>query len=299
MRKISFIYLVLTLCCALSFAQLNKAKAEPTKAKVVFKTSGPSVSLTCNASGVATGFNFYRATGSCPAGSYTRLGTSPMSLSCSYTDTSVSPGTTYCYVATELNSLNQESGYSNTAQAVVPGLPTVTGVAPPTGAAAGGTSVTITGTNFVSGATVTFGGVAAISVVFVSSTSITATTPAGTGAVAVIVTNPDGSNGSLANAFTYIALPNPPTGLTVGTITAGNVPLNWLPPVPENGLILASFTVYRAPKAGMTNPQKLASVPATTTSYVDSTCTSKCFYKVEAMYTVLPNYSNIVGPVTP
>jgi hypothetical protein len=40
----------------------------------------------------------------------------------------------------------------------------------------GGTSVTITGTNFLSGATVTFGATAATSVVVVSGTQITATT---------------------------------------------------------------------------------------------------------------------------
>ena len=36
--------------------------------------------------------------------------------------------------------------------------PTVTSVSPNSGSAAGGTAVTITGTNFVSGATVAFGG---------------------------------------------------------------------------------------------------------------------------------------------
>ena len=51
--------------------------------------------------------------------------------------------------------------------------------------------MTITGTNFAAGATVTFGGTAATNVVVVSSTSITATTPAGSaGAVTVTVTNP-------------------------------------------------------------------------------------------------------------
>ena len=39
--------------------------------------------------------------------------------------------------------------------------------------------MTITGTNFAAGATVTFGGTAATNVVVVSSTTITATTPAG------------------------------------------------------------------------------------------------------------------------
>jgi IPT/TIG domain len=56
--------------------------------------------------------------------------------------------------------------------------PTITSIDPTSGAVAGGTSVTITGTNFVSGATVTFGGVAATDVVVVNSTTITCTAPA-------------------------------------------------------------------------------------------------------------------------
>ena len=68
-------------------------------------------------------------------------------------------------------------------------VPTVSSVCPNSGSTAGGTAVTITGTNFVAGATVTFGGNAATNVVVVSSTSITATTPAGSaGAVTVTVT---------------------------------------------------------------------------------------------------------------
>ena len=79
-------------------------------------------------------------------------------------------------------------------------------VAPNNGPTGGGTGVTITGTNFAAGATVTFGGTAATNVVVVSSSSMTATTPAHTaGAVTVMVTNPGGLNGSLTNGFTYNA----------------------------------------------------------------------------------------------
>ena len=86
-------------------------------------------------------------------------------------------------------------------------VPTVTGVSPNNGSTAGGTAVTITGTNFASGATLTFGGIAASSVVVVSSASITAITPAGTaGAVTVTVTNPGAQSGTLANGFTYSAV---------------------------------------------------------------------------------------------
>ena len=67
-------------------------------------------------------------------------------------------------------------------------------------------AVTITGTNFGPGATVTFGAAAATNVVVVSSTTITATTPAGSiGAVTVTVTNVGSQSGSLANGFTYNA----------------------------------------------------------------------------------------------
>ena len=84
----------------------------------------------------------------------------------------------------------------------------MTSVSPNNGPAAGGTGVTITGANFVSGATVTFGGTAATSVVVTNSTTITATTPAhAAGAVNVVVTNPDTQTGTLTNGFTYNAIP--------------------------------------------------------------------------------------------
>jgi hypothetical protein len=87
---------------------------------------------------------------------------------------------------------------------VIAAAPTVTSVAPATGPAAGSTSVTVSGTNFQAGATVTFGGVAATGVTVVNSTTITCTTPAGAaGAVNVVVRNPDAQTGTLVNGFTY------------------------------------------------------------------------------------------------
>jgi hypothetical protein len=52
--------------------------------------------------------------------------------------------------------------------------------------------VTLTGTGFVEGATVTFGETAAPDVIFGDATTLTAIFPPGTGAVEVVVTNPDG-----------------------------------------------------------------------------------------------------------
>lgn len=68
----------------------------------------------------------------------------------------------------------------------------------------GGQSITITGYNFLSGATVTFGGVAATSVTYASMTSLTAVTPAhAAGPVDVVVTNPNGISATLAAGVTY------------------------------------------------------------------------------------------------
>jgi len=76
-------------------------------------------------------------------------------------------------------------------------------VSPVTGAAAGGTSVTITGNNFGSTAAVTFGGTSATSVVVTSPTTITCITPAhSAGAVAVAVTTNEQAV-SAAAAFLY------------------------------------------------------------------------------------------------
>ncbi len=107
--------------------------------------------------------------------------------------------------------------------------PTVASVQPQKGKTAGGTALTITGTNFIAGqTTVTVGGVAAL-VTAVTSGSLAATTPANVaGAADVVVTTPIGS-ATLAHAFTYFAppvitsfAPSQGTSGTVVTITGQN-----------------------------------------------------------------------------
>lgn len=110
-----------------------------------------------------------------------------------------------------------------------PPAPTVTGVSPNNGSPSGGTSVTITGTNFTdstgawTASGVTFGGVAATSVVVVNATTITCVSPAGTGTVDVKVTTPGGTSAaSGADQFTYnsnlavISSVNPNLGPSAG-----------------------------------------------------------------------------------
>ncbi|MHC5019417.1 MAG: IPT/TIG domain-containing protein [Planctomycetota bacterium] len=111
--------------------------------------------------------------------------------------------------------------------------PTFSSVNPSSGPAAGGTLITITGTNFVAGATVAVGGAAATSVGFVNGTTLTAVTPAGTaGSAAILVTNPDANSVNQAAAFTFTVVPpnpqsvtpavGPLAGSTLITITGSN-----------------------------------------------------------------------------
>jgi hypothetical protein len=82
-------------------------------------SKGHSVDLSWNASTSQNviGYNVYRGTRS--GGPYTQINP-VLDASTVYTDTSVADGTTYYYVTTAVNSDNQESIYSNEAQAIIP-----------------------------------------------------------------------------------------------------------------------------------------------------------------------------------
>ena len=85
--------------------------------------------------------------------------------------------------------------------------PTVTGISPVTGPIAGGTNVTITGTNFVDITNATIGGKPVGALLVVSSTQITGTTPAATGAggVDVVVNSSNHGWGTCGGCFVYHA----------------------------------------------------------------------------------------------
>jgi hypothetical protein len=99
---------------------------------------------------------------------------------------------------------------------------TLTSLSPTSGPTSGGTVITLTGTNFVSGATVRVGGVAASAVTFLSATQVRATTPAGTaGARDVQITNPNGQSATRAGAFTYTSSSSSAPTVTSLSITSG------------------------------------------------------------------------------
>src|ERR1019366_6364042 len=91
-----------------------------------------------------------------------------------------------------------------TYQAAPPPAPAVTRITPSSGPAAGGTVVTVTGSN-LSGGSVSFG-TAAASAVTCTASSCTATSPAGTGTVNVTVTTTAGTSATTAaDQYTYQA----------------------------------------------------------------------------------------------
>ncbi|WP_435848491.1 IPT/TIG domain-containing protein [Streptomyces javensis] len=85
--------------------------------------------------------------------------------------------------------------------------PTLTAISPATGPAAGGTAVTLTGTNLLGATAVRFGAVNATSFTVVSATQITAVAPLGSGTVQVTVTTPGGTSNGVS--YTYVAVPVP------------------------------------------------------------------------------------------
>ena len=102
-------------------------------------------------------------------------------------------------------------------------LPAVTSVTPGVGPEAGGTTVTITGTNLTEATAVRFDSANATSFTVNSATSITAISPAGTGTVDVTVTAPHGTSPTGSpDRFSYLP---PPTVTRVkpqeGRVTGG------------------------------------------------------------------------------
>ena len=180
--------------------------------------------------------------------------------------TATTPAGTTGAVTVTVTVNGQNGSLANGFAYVVP--PTVTNVSPNSGSTLGGTAVTITGSNFVTGATVTFGVAAATNVAVVSSTTITATTPAGTaGAVTVSVTNLGSQSGSLASGYTYVVLPTvssvspnngPQAGGTAVTITGTNfatgATVKFGATAASNVVVVSSTTITAATPAGNAGP---------------------------------------------
>jgi hypothetical protein len=114
---------------------------------------------------------------------------------------------------------------ATTVSNVLTKVPTVLSIVPPIGPPTGGTAITISGTNFDPGATVTIAGNPCTSVVVVSASEITCTTPShNSGPVSVVVTNPTATE-TATQTFTYYTSAQSVPGFAVnlgGGISVGH-----------------------------------------------------------------------------
>lgn len=110
----------------------------------------------------------------------------------------------------------------------------VTAVSPNSGTTFGGTTLTITGSGFQTGAAVQIGGTPATDVTVTTPTTLTAKTPAHVAGAADVRVTVATKTGTLANAFTFV---KPVTGANTAPVVST---ISVQPPRPDQPLTLAS-----------------------------------------------------------
>jgi hypothetical protein len=191
--------------------------------------------------------------GSAPTASSARCA-NPIKVSQSQTikAIAISPGMASSAVATAAYTISASTA-----------APTVTGIGPAVGSSAGGTSVTIVGTNFTGVKAVDFGTTQATSFTVNSATSITAVSPAASGSVHITVVTAGGTSATTtADVFSYGAVPSI-TGLSPASATVGSAAI----PLTVNGDNFTSDAVVQWNGAPLTttfvsSTQLTATIPA-------------------------------------
>jgi hypothetical protein len=188
--------------------------------------------------------------------------------------------------------------------------PTISSVSPASGAIAGGTSITITGTGFVSGANVKVGGLTCSSPVVVSPTSITCITPSNiAGTYGIMVTNADGQNDSVAGLYTYQAAPSvvsvtPAAGALAGSTAITITGANFIASATVNvgASACAGVSVVNSTSITCNTPANTAGVYAITVTNFDSqsgALASAFTYQAAPTVTGLsPNVGALAGGTT-
>lgn len=185
-------------------------------------------------------------------------------------------------------------------------VPLVSSISPTSGPTAGGTTVTISGTNFTGATAVTFGATAATSFTVNSNFSITATSPAGTGTVDVRVTSEGGtSTASAADQFTYAGAPvvtslSPTSGSLGGgtsvTITGNN--FSGATAVTFGATAATGFTVNSATSITATSPAGTGTVDVRVTTAGGTSATSAADQFTYTAGPAVTSISPTTGPTT-
>ncbi|MFC9235381.1 IPT/TIG domain-containing protein [Streptomyces decoyicus] len=234
----------------------------------------PAVLSVSPASGSTAGGNPVTVTGTGFTGATAvRFGATPSSFTVN-SDTQITAttpsgtGTVQVTVTTPSGTSNQFVTYAYVATAA----PVLSSVVPSSGPAAGGTSVTLTGSGFSGAAVVRFGAVSA-SFVVNSGTQITATAPAGSGTVQVTVTGPGGTSNGVPFTYTSVSAPVlssvvPSSGPAAGgtTVTLTGTGLATANAVRFGATPAASFTVVSDTHITAVAPAGTGTVPVTVTT---------------------------------
>ncbi|MCX4820442.1 IPT/TIG domain-containing protein [Streptomyces sp. NBC_01142] len=206
------------------------------------------------------------------------------------------PGTGSVFVT-----VTSPAGTSNPALYVYAAGPTLTAISPSQGPASGGTTVTLTGTGFTGATAVTFGSTPATSYTVNSANQITAVAPAGTGAVPVTVTTPNGTTGSVF--FFYVGAPSltsvsPSQGPTSGgtTVTLTGTGFTGATAVTFGSTPATSYTVNSANQITAVAPAGTGTVALKVTTPGG---TSNSVFYIYLAAPVLTALSPVQGPTGP
>jgi hypothetical protein len=280
-----------------SHVEINNLFVGPVPAPAVDALSPTDGPIGGGTSVTVTGANFFGATavdfGGRAASSFTVNGDDSI--------TAVAPPDTAGPVDVTVTTPGGTSTTNPADEFTYEAAPTVTGVDPTAGPLAGGTSVTVTGTNFTGATVVDFRSTSA-SFTVVDDTTITTTSPPDTaGTIDVTVVTPGGtSTTNPADEFTYEAAPTvtapgappasapgAPTGLTA---TAGDttVTLTWTAPSSNGGSVITGYNVYEGTTSGAEGAKAINASLVGGTSYTVTGLANgtKCFFTVEAVNSV-------------
>jgi len=183
--------------------------------------------------------------------------------------------------------------------------PTITSVSPSSGPIAGGTTVTITGTNLEGTTGVTIGGTAGTTLTNVSATSVTIVTPSGSaGAASVVLTTPGGSATS-SGAFTYVGVPtitsvSPSSGSTAGgtTVTIAGTNLTNTTSVTFGGTAGTTITNVSETSVTVISPAKAVGVVDVVLTGSGGSVTSTSAFTYNSPPTVVATAAISVGTST-
>ncbi len=185
---------------------------------------------------------------------------------------------------------------SQTADAAV-AAPTVTAVAPTSGSAAGGTVVTVTGTNLLGATKATFGGTAGTAVTVVSATQLKVTSPAhATGVVDIQVTTGGGTSVvATADKYTLVDVtpPAPVTAVSAAAATT-TVRLSWTNPTdPDFAGVLIRRSAGPMPPTSPSAGSLVTDTAASGVSFTDNGLSPSTQYSYALFaHDGVPNYAS-------